>query len=70
MGGDTFFDGVYFVEGVDVSDMTLDEALAHWEENEIEPVHAARTVAFRRHEDRLVGRRLYQQLPSGIADGV
>lgn len=42
VGVDTFFDGVY-IEGVDVSGMTLDEALAHWE-NEIEPVYAARTV--------------------------
>lgn len=42
VGVDTFFDGVY-VEGVDVSGMTLDEAVAHWE-NEIEPVYAARTV--------------------------
>ena len=42
VGVDTFFDGVY-VEGVDVSGMTLDEALAHWE-NEIEPAYAARTV--------------------------
>ena len=40
--GDTFFDGV-FVEGVDVSAMSLEEALTYWEEN-IEPVHAARTV--------------------------
>lgn len=42
VGVDTFFDGVY-IEGVDVSGMTLDEAVAHWE-NEIEPVYAARTV--------------------------
>lgn len=42
VGVDTFFSGVY-VEGVDVSGMTLDEAVAHWE-NEIEPVYAARTV--------------------------
>lgn len=42
VGVDTFFSGVY-IEGVDVSGMTLDEAVAHWE-NEIEPVYAARTV--------------------------
>ena len=42
VGVDTFFDGVY-IEGVDVSGMTLDEAVAHWE-NEIEPAYAARTV--------------------------
>ena len=40
--GHTFFEGV-FVEGVDVSDMTLDEALDYWE-NTIEPTYASRTV--------------------------
>ena len=40
--GHTFFEGV-FVEGVDVSDMTLDEALDYWETT-IEPAYASRTV--------------------------
>ncbi len=38
----TFYEGVS-VEGVDVSGMTLEEALAHWETN-VEPNYAQRTV--------------------------
>ncbi len=39
---DTFGEGT-FVEGVDVSQMTLEQALAHWEEN-IEPAYSGRTA--------------------------
>lgn len=42
VGEGTFFPGVY-VEGIDVSSMTLSEAIAYWEEN-IEPAHASRTA--------------------------
>lgn len=39
---DTFGEGT-FVEGMDVSQMTLEQALTYWEEN-IEPAYAGRTV--------------------------
>ena len=42
VGDDTFFEGV-FIEGMDVSSMTLDEALDYWEED-VEPAYASRTV--------------------------
>lgn len=39
---DTFFDGTT-VEGIDVSQMTLEQALAHWEEN-VESAYSGRFV--------------------------
>ena len=38
-----FFPGTW-VDGADISGMTLDDAIAHWQEN-VEPGHAARQVA-------------------------